>query len=205
MKNWSKLSFEEQVRHVIRSGRVREPGDIDHTDDIIVGRTPQYLKNIGYADLPMLYTKKHLLETVTDKEFAQGNNHRIAFRIFLKVPEAIKNPIACFRSSTRSADSFVILTDLLDKDGAPVIVSVQKDGHGWVEDRYTSSNFVTSIYGKDREFGRYMDRVSDENRFVFCDTERLKELLKKASVSKPNFLAKNAEINSGREDADYER
>ena len=206
MREWSKLSFEEQVRRVVNTGKVREPGEVDHTNDIVIGRTPRYLMDIGYADLPMLYTKKHLLEVVSGRIFSQGNTHvKIALGVFLGIQKAIENPVACFKSSTRSNDSFVILTDLLDMGGSPVIVSVQKNGHGWVDDRFTSSNFVTSIYGKDREFGRYLDRVMDENRFVFCDVARLTELLSKSTVSAPNFTTKTAEINSGKETTNYER
>ena len=205
MKNWSVLSFEEQVKYVIKTGRVREPGDIDHTDDIIIGKTPGYLRKIGYKDELMLYTKKHLLQTVSGKRFAEGNCHKIALGEFLKIPGALKNPIACFKSSTRSTDSFVVLTDLLDENKAPVIVSVQKNGHGWVEDNFTPSSFITSIYGKDRDFGMYMDRIMKENRFVFCDMERLHNLLLNAKVSTPNFLKKWVDINIEKEDDNYER
>ena len=181
---WRDLNYKEQVDFVINSRHVRELGETGHTNDRIIGSTPDYLIKVGYSQLPLLYTKKHLLLSVTKKVFNTGESHAISISSMKKIPTAIQYPVALFRSATRD-NQFVILTNLLDDHGAPVIMSVLKNGHGWVDRQQVKANFVTSIYGKDENFGRYIDRAFDSGRMIFCNRDALRVLMKNAKVTIP--------------------
>lgn len=50
--------------------------------------------------------------------------------------------------SLKRNDSIVVISDVFDDYGQPIIVSVKIDGTGMYELKKLDSNFITSVYGK---------------------------------------------------------
>lgn len=160
------MSFAEQVDEVFS-------GESNRYNDLKVCDTPQILLDIGCQQLPMLYTQKHLRESIKPK-----NNHTHAHGLTIEqikeLPKLISEPVMVFDSLSRN-DSIVIVTSEIDKDNCPIIASVRANGKGKYELEQVDSNFITSVYGREN-FEKHINKIIESDNMLYCNKQKSQAL-----------------------------
>lgn len=165
-------SFSKQVDNVLS-------GKADRYNDLFVCHTPKVLTDLGFAQLPMLYTKKHLKDALHAKDpkgQKRHHYHGLTVRQIKKLPDLLKEPVMVFRSKTEK-NSIVMVTNELDCDNAPIIAAVKLNGSGMHGNKKQPSNFVVSVYGKDNHFLSFVHEAIKANKMLYVDIEKSQRLL----------------------------
>ena len=103
-----------------------------------------------------------------------------------KLPGMIENPLIVMESASKKGD-IVIVTSELDGDGQPIIVAIHPDGSGQYNRAEISSNFVTSMYGREG-FGNFIKSAISEDRVLYNNKKRTRSLFAKVRLELPELL-----------------
>ena len=140
-------------------------GQLPSSDYIKLGKTPEILKKYGMIEGEMLMPQGVVPKVAYPAEYRQAlakgtdmsenqikkiQGHDLGFEPIRQLPKKLKDPVAILKSDTRDG-SIIVLTDMVDKYGQPVIVPVRVDQNGYSE----SSSVIPSMYGKKR-FAEFM-------------------------------------------------
>lgn len=188
-----KMSFAEQVDAALR-------GELERNTAVYVMDTPKVLRDIGLKDYPMLMTQKHIRDINHKKSPPNSHWHGLSKTVIKELPNLIERP-AIVMASASTAGDIVLVTTRLDSDKLPIIVSIHPDGQGRYNRMDVSSNFITSMYGKD-EFESFVSNAIKENRILYNDKKRTKSLFAKGRLQLPAFLTESwfSEVNIARQD-----
>lgn len=193
----SEKTFAEQINDVLN-------GVFPKYSNLKVCDTPQILVDIGCDRLPMLYTQRHLKDALHEKSPNNAHWHGLTLEQICNIPHLLESPaiIMDSLSPNKSADkSIVICLNNVDNDNAPIIVSVKPNGQGIYEMENVSSNFITSIYGKENGFANYVERAAKLNNILFWDKEKSQALFSCQRLQLPeaiNNLDSNIIIHQSR-------
>ena len=108
------------------------------------------LREVGLRDLPMHITQKHIINCTHEKAVNNIEYHGLSKEEIKKLPEALENPVILTESFDSKEDSLVAVLDYRDKDGKPIIVAIHPNGQAVYELRKVESNFVQSMYGRNK-------------------------------------------------------
>lgn len=125
-----------------------------------LGTTPAILQKFGAKELPII-----MEQAVVWKFTSDYKDHAIALDEVAKLPSQIAEPVLLFKGSV--PNSFVILTELEDKQGREVIAALHLDK---VQDRIRV-NRVASIYGKDN-VAKYVTTQIENGNLLHADKKR---------------------------------
>lgn len=173
-------SFAMQIEKVLN-------GTFPRYSALKVCDTPKILINVGCEPLPMLYTQRHLKNALKAKNYKHNEYHGLTIENMKKIPELVREPVLIFDSLSKQ-DTIVLVTNELDIDNAPIIVSIKPNGQGVYEISNTNSNFITSIYGKDNGFKDYIDEAINKNKLLFFDKEKSQQLFSVLQLQLPQGL-----------------
>lgn len=193
-------SFSEQIDDY-------KNGLIPQYDTLIVGRTPEVLKKIGFNDLPITINQAHVEYMLNNTKDA---DHFIGEANVKKLPELIENPIAVIKSKTHGNDSVVMLVDM-QHNGKQVITPIYIDGYGTSNNLSIDANAAGSTFAKGNAISNLLKTAvmthSKANPQIFyLDTKKAAGLLRTAGLQLPghsflsggyiaNITDKNANIN----------
>lgn len=155
----------------------------------ISDRTPDLLQGLGYADLPMFATPRHIADAVKLPGQAGRSQraHEIARADLMRVPEAMREPV-CVLESRKGTASIVVL-DMADLRGAPVCLVVDPYGVTAPADRQRrETNFVLSIYGRS-QLESDLARAAAVDTLLYVDSRRLGDLLEWCGMEAPDALS----------------
>ncbi len=155
--------------------------------------TPQILQEIGFKNLPITLTQKHL-ETITQKngKYGDANYHDLGIDLVKQLPNAIANPLNVLKSNTND-NSIVVITELADNQDRPVIASIKIDGTGRINDVFINSNVLTSAYGRNNYDKFMQDNISKGNLLYDIDEGIIKRVTG-GRLQSPTF--DNSSINN---------
>ncbi len=153
---FSLQSFAEQVRNMLAGGD-RRGSMLD------MGRVAAVLRMAGLSDLPLRMPPSVLFKVASGKG---GVRAVLTQRQITQLPEKLDEPVAVFHSSTETG-SYVVLTDMKDAKGNPVMVAIKPNGR----DAMVNVHVLTSAYGKDRP-----EQLGGKNA-VYWDKEKALNLL----------------------------
>ena len=140
-------------------------GKMLSSEHIKLGKTPEILKKYGMIDGEMMMPQSVVPKIAYPAEYRQAlakgtdmsenqikkiQGHDLGFEPIRQLPKKLKDPVAILKSDTRDG-SIIVLTDMVDKYGQPVIVPVRVDQNGYSE----FSSVIPSMYGKKR-FAEFM-------------------------------------------------
>lgn len=192
--NKPELSFAEQVDNVLA-------GKGNRYNDLKVCDTPQILLDVGLEQLPMLYTKRHL-ETAIREKNRKEHTHGLSVEQIKSMPSLLENAVMVYDSLTRN-DSVIAVTSALDVDGCPIIVSIRPNGKGNYELESVTSNFITSIYGREG-FGEHIKEVIEQDKLLFFNKQKSQELFSVLRLEFPQGLNNlDSNINLGSRAYDF--
>lgn len=157
--------------------------DIVYSDDakpfahrqVLFGDTPQNLLDIGFEQLPMMITSKHIYTMANkDGRFNSPNDHyhNLGADRVKQLPDAIREPIVTYAQKDNPR-RVTLVTQMLDESKNPVMVAIEFAGRTNYNEVSIFSNFVTTGYGK-KESSILNEIVSalDDGRILQADKER---------------------------------
>ena len=159
-----------------------DAGTLPRDRQIELGETPDALTMLGVEQLPVSMSGSLL--------YKAREKHGLTTAELKQIPEALYNPVMIFDSSDRSTNfesGMVVLTQIRDKDGKPVIIALNL-GKG---SKRHQVNDIASIHGRrvknivdwiDEGFLRYSHK---KRALAFARFHRL-QLPKKATLSERN-------------------
>lgn len=161
------LEFGEQVESCLK-------GELSQRTALQVGETPGILQKAGCKPLPMHITQRHLRDCLREKDDRHPEYHGLTIEQIKRLPETLEHPILIAESITRE-DSLVISLGYKDNVGNPIIVSMVPDGSAFYQLETVSSNFITSVYGRENYEG-FVDRLIESKKLIYLDKEKSEEL-----------------------------
>ena len=150
-----------------------------------LGNTPEILKQLGVASLPLKVSSNVIDKALTGK-------HKVIANILSRLPIYLSEPVAVFRSKTHPDNSLVVLTEVVDKNNKPVIVSIRlsfESQHGVL------IHNISSIYGKDN-----MQTIQGwfANDLMWADKRKASILLRRVGLQLPKVRLDNAGFTNKR-------
>ena len=157
-------------------------GTFDRTTDVYVGKLPDILQDIGLnGDLPMLALASHIRKAIMPKN-TQKHQHGLTDVQIKSIPDKLANPVMIMDSLDESKNSIVVVTDMLDVDKSPIIVSIKADGVGRYNRIEVDSNFLTGYYGRDG-FANFIANNVTKDTFLYINKEKATILETESSTS----------------------
>lgn len=175
---FSDKTFAEQVDATIN-------GTMPFYSSLKVCDTPKILIDLGCRQLPMLYTQRHLLDALHKKSKKNPHWHGLSVEQIKKMPALLQEPAIVFDSLTRD-DSVMLVLPETDNDNLPLIVSVKPNGQGRYNLEQVDSNFITSIYGKDK-FAKYLETIIKNDKLLFIDKAKSQNLFERWGLQLPEL------------------
>ena len=170
---YSDRDFSSQVDDVLN-------GKFPRGNAVYVGTTPKILQDVGLnGNLPMLTTAKHIKKAVLPKD-EKLHNHGLTVSQLKSIPEKIAHPVMIMDSLTE-ANSVVVVTDMTDSNGDPIVVAVKSDGKGMYNNVEIVANFMLSYYPK-ANFHNFIDSNIEADTMLFIDKEKSRKLSNQAKV-----------------------
>lgn len=165
-----------------------ENGEMASNEYVTMGETPRYMQEYGDVANPLV-----MPQNVPSK-------HGIDNAVIENLPEQFNNPVAVMRSRTQP-DSGVVMTDIIDEHGNPVIVPI----HMGKETEMGTANVIPTVFGK-----KGAKNFINNSEVAFENKERVNEALSGNGVqfselngsNNPNFNSKieqNAQNVNGSE------
>lgn len=102
---------------------------------------------------------------------ASKHQHGLTELQIKELPQKLEAPVIIMDSIDAARNSIIVVTDMLDPDGLPVIVSVKVDGKGQYNNVEIDSNFITSYYGRER-FNNFMQANINANTLLYIDGKK---------------------------------
>lgn len=161
------LMFGQQVDNCLA-------GDIPMREALKVCETPTLMLQAGLNPLPMHITQKHLKDCMREKRDDHPHYHGLTVDEIKRIPEELENPAIIAQSPSRN-DSVVLILGYRESSGLPIIVSVVPDGKATYNLQRVDSNFITSVYGKDR-IQDYVQRLVEKKQLIYINKEKSEEL-----------------------------
>ena len=144
--------------------------DYTQKDNIVVlDETPQYLYNLGYdSDKPIVLNMNKLETIMKEPKGTVGgkNQHGITMDIVEQLPNAIQNPLNVIKNP-KFNNRFVVVTELTDQYGDIVIVPIEMNTNGYIENIETNVNKIASVYGKE-----YYDMAAQEGLDSYMEVNK---------------------------------
>lgn len=162
-------------------------GELPSNEYIKLGETPEILKKYGMTDGEMMMPQTVVPKVAYPAEYRQTlakssgisdanvkyiQGHNLGFEAIRQIPEKLKKPVAILKSATRDK-SIVVLTDMIDAYGQPVIVPLRVGENNFLE----FSNVIPTMYGR-QGFVEFMKKQKQDGNILYLNKKRnLQKLL----------------------------
>ncbi len=165
-------------------------GQMKPNEYIKLGPTPPILQKYGMVDGDLLMPQgvvpkvdypagyRQALAKGTDiseNQIKKIQGHDLGFEVIRQLPVRMKNPVAILKSDTQK-DSLVVLTDMMDKFGQPIIVPIKVAKDGTTE----IGNILPSMYGR-KGFESFMEEQKKKGNILYMDAD--KKRIRNSSLS----------------------
>lgn len=147
---------------------------------VTLPHTPAVMQMLKVTDLPIKLSS-HIIAKVT------GGKHDIELADIRNLPELLADPLMIFDSLTKD-NALVVLTEITDKAGKPVVVAI----HLAREGKFFIANEIASIYGKD-DFVQSVNNWLRQNKLRYINHKKSSVL----PVYKRLYLPSGSSMTTG--------
>ena len=162
-------------------------GKIKPQQAIIVGNTPNKLKEYGASDLKMTMSQSDIAKIAYPKGY-MGGKHNLGFYAIEQIPNQLENPLAILKSSTQK-NSLIVVTELIDESGYPAIIPIYLSKNGNIG----LSNEVASMYGKGN-WDKWIENQRKTGKLLFENKERALSELPRTGLQLSGLVAQSDPI-----------
>ena len=144
---------------------------------VYLGDTPQILQNkLGFRDLPILMTSKHVYSDIKTKGEAQNENrydsgfsyHGAGKDSFINAINALKNPDFILKSTNDSKDLRVAIgvSWTVNRIINKALIAIQPEGNGFYNKVKIESNIGLSAYDRSN-LNNYVNSANNDGRLLY--------------------------------------
>ena len=173
-------------------------GKIPAYDSLVVSGTPEIYQKVGFNALPVTLNQTHANYALNGTKDA---DHYLGEQVLKQLPQAIADPVAIIGSQTQSGRAVAILK--FDVNGKQVVVPMEIDGYGRVNNTIIDSNAIVSVYGKNTALQQLRSAILDElngkTSLFYWNKKEAVALEQLAGLQLPGGLPKDGFMHSIRE------
>ena len=141
----------------------KTPGKFPQNDTLLLGRTPEILRQIGISDLPMVLNRTHLEYMLYGKESSANDDHMFSEKTIKNLPNLIANPVAVIAADEKyEAESINIIIKAESKTKKQGFAAVRINGLGKQNGIRIDVNSVSTVFGNDDAVELIKNAVSKE-------------------------------------------
>jgi len=149
-----------------------QSGKILGDDALVIGATPNVLRKIGMAGLPMTINQKHIGDALngTYKGTPQEiQDHTFTVQELSSLPEKIADPIAVIYDkrvgkANASESNVDVIVEMAVASGKQVLVAVQINGNGRVNGIRIDTNKVATVHGNTDCLTRLVEAINENEK-----------------------------------------
>lgn len=124
-----------------------------HGEALKMSNTPTIYLKMGFKQLPLLYSQKHLRNSMKSKGRFKSNHHThgLPERLARKIPELLNDPVLVYNSPANPNRICVVLNGV-DMDGYPLFAAIEPnatDLNMHKGKQVVAANVVRTVFGKD--------------------------------------------------------
>ena len=169
-------------------------GKIPKNDALVIGGTPEVLKNIGFSNLPMTINTEHI------KNMNRDTEHVLSRAFMEQLPELIKDPLAVIESKTSPESSTVMLLNAV-VNGKPYIAPVYVTSTSRQNGVTIDSNNIATVFRKGNAITKLLtDAIQKENAgetgVYYWKKKEARDLFDMAGVQFPGVTMQDGLIHS---------
>lgn len=148
--------FAEQVDDFIA-------GKFPQKDTLLIGRTPELLRQIGISDLPMVIDRTHLGYMLYGKESSANDDHMFSKMTVKNLPDLIANPVAVIAAKDEYAEKSVnVIIKAQSKNGKRGFAALTINGVGSQNTILLDVNKVSTVFGNKEASNMVKDAIVSE-------------------------------------------
>ena len=170
-----KKSFASEVDRIVYSDDSK-PFDYKN---VVMRNTPKVLLDLGFSQLPMTITSKHIYTIANEEGRFTGKNdhyHNLGAEGVKSLFNGIETPVLAYVETMPEGNTparIVMIVPVVDKTGQPVMVGVECAGTTRVNEITVLANPVITAYGKNENtLEKYIEDAFSEGRMLYADKER---------------------------------
>lgn len=172
-------------------------GQFPRNDTLLLGRTPNVFRQIGFSDLPLTMDQKHLDYAVNG---TKNDDHAVPLVILQNLPELLQEPIAIIESATHPADSVMAIVDAT-VNGKQMMAAFHITSQGVINGYSIDANHMASVQGRKNAVTKLLlDAINKENAngvgVYYIDKKRGVSILKRKGLQLPSSLNRGGLIHS---------
>ncbi len=186
-------SFEEQIEDF-------KKGKIPQNDTLLVGGTPKVLQKIGFNALPITINQEHVDYILNN---TKDEDHYLGETFLKKLPELLEDPLAVIEDFGHDNRLTVLVKYAHHINKKPIIVPIEIDGYGTINNVSIDSNAITTAFAKGGILDTFQNVLFDiekggQSLFYWNKKEAL-TLLQTLGRQLPNHLPQDGLLHSIRE------
>ncbi len=186
-------SFEQQLEDYNNK-------EFPKTDALVLGGTPEVLRKIGLAVIPLVINQQHVNAALngnyrgTQQEIL---DHSFTISEFSKLPERIADPVAVIqdkRTGKAAASESVVdvIVEMTAKSGKQVLCAVQVGSSGHINGIRVDANKVATVHGNTDTVTRLVDAINehttDSASVYYVNKEKTTNAIQRAGNPIPGGL-----------------
>ena len=186
-------SFEQQLEDYNNK-------EFPKTDALVLGGTPEVLRKIGLAGIPLVINQQHVNAALngnyrgTQQEIL---DHSFTISEFSRLPEKIADPVAVIqdkRTGKAAASESVVdvIVEMTAKSGKQVLCAVQVGSSGHINGIRVDANKVATVHGNTDTVTRLVDAInehtSDSASVYYVNKEKTTNAIQRAGNPIPGGL-----------------
>ena len=175
-KTEDQIRFEKEIKEALIISN-------DNVNDIKICDTPQILLDAGMDQKPILYSKNHLKNAIAKYDKVK-HHHGISINSIYNLPQYIKEPAIILKNYKDKTKPILVFNDI-NSEKSPLFAVLDMNGDGVYNLQEIDSNYMLSIYGKDK-FDDYLRIAVDNKEVVYYDKEKVQDLEALAGLSLSN-------------------
>lgn len=161
--------------------------EITYSDILVCKNTPKVLIDIGFEDLPILFSKKHFYQSIKPYNRKKHQKGLDLFEDIYKIPTFLNEPTIIMKdifvdnktsdlnTINNHAGDVLVFTDKLDDRLNPIVLSIIANAKGGIYDNIHKEHYLITIFGHDN-FTNLIDIAVKNNSIMYYNDLKVKEL-----------------------------
>ena len=186
LENYSRRTndlLDEESKKIVSQINESARGNMPSDKYIDMGSTPEYLKGIGDINNPLKMKQETINKTAYPEGYLNGK-HNLGYLPFEQTPYQLNDPALVAKSRTQP-NSAVVLTDMIDDNGYPVVMPIHMDKNS----DEGIINEIASIHGR-----RNAKDLFDRSEIILNNKDRVNDILSGNGLQLPELKAESDPI-----------